>query len=314
LADVSVVIPTYNRIEYLRNAVSSCFEGNSGVDPEVVVVDDGSDDGTRQWLQSIDDDRIRPLYQKNSGAPAARNRGLEAARGTFIRFLDDDDWLQPGALARAVRQMQKRELDVCYGPIYVTQEEAETVDPLSDFDAPMDELLVAVLREAIAFQTPRFTYRRSAIGEVRWDPRLPVRQDYDFILAVAHSDPEHGYVEGTGYYARDHEDDRISNSYDPDDLLSAQLRTVRSVWERMSSSVKKERRDALAHRVWQLAHFAGAYDLRYMEEYFSLLRKVDPTHKPPRSFRALSFLDEWIGPQSVEYILHPLRHIKNKML
>lgn len=277
------------------------------MDVEVVVVDDGSEDGTKPWLRSLDDDRVRAYYQENAGAPAARNRGLKAARGTFVRFLDDDDWLEPGALVRAVRQMQQRSLEVCYGPIYVTQDEAETVDPLSDYDAPVADLLVAVLREAIAFQTPRFTYRRSAIGGARWDPRLLVRQDYDFILAVAHSDPEHGYVEGTGYYARDHGDDRISNSYDSDDLYSAQLRTLRNVWERMSSSAKEQRREALAHRVWQLAHFAGAYDLGYVDEYFCLLEEISPSHVPRRSSHILRLMDKWIGPRRVEYLLYPFR-------
>jgi len=54
--DVSVVIPTYNRKEYLKKAISSCFDGNEDINIEVIVIDDGSTDGTREYLKELSDD------------------------------------------------------------------------------------------------------------------------------------------------------------------------------------------------------------------------------------------------------------------
>lgn len=72
MPDVSVVIPTYNRENYLRRAVASCFDGNVGLDVEVVVVDDGSSDGTRKYL----DDRVRPIFQEHQGSQVVQQRAL----------------------------------------------------------------------------------------------------------------------------------------------------------------------------------------------------------------------------------------------
>ena len=114
--DISVVIPTYNRKEYLQQAISSCFEGNEGIGVEVVVVDDGSTDGTRAFLEELDHDRVRPFFQEHQGGQVARNRGLAEAQGTYIKFLDDDDWLAEGTLSREVEALEQTESAVCYGP------------------------------------------------------------------------------------------------------------------------------------------------------------------------------------------------------
>lgn len=89
---VSVVIPTYNRSGALDRTLQSVF-GQSERDVEVIVVDDGSTDGTPSMLAGYGS-RIRVIRKENGGAGAARNAGIDAARGEFIAFLDDDDvWL-----------------------------------------------------------------------------------------------------------------------------------------------------------------------------------------------------------------------------
>ncbi len=93
---VSVVIPTYNCARYIGEAIESVlaqdFEGR-----EIVVVDDGSTDSTREVLGSFGSD-VRCIVQENRGAPAARNTGIRAARGQYIAFLDADDVWLPGKL------------------------------------------------------------------------------------------------------------------------------------------------------------------------------------------------------------------------
>jgi glycosyltransferase involved in cell wall biosynthesis len=93
---VSVIIPTYNYARYVRQAVDSAL-AQSYPDREIIVVDDGSTDNTRQVLQDYGD-KIAYIYQANQGLSAARNTGIRAARGDFIALLDSDDLWHPRKL------------------------------------------------------------------------------------------------------------------------------------------------------------------------------------------------------------------------
>ncbi|MBN1687999.1 MAG: glycosyltransferase [Candidatus Omnitrophica bacterium] len=94
--EVSVIIPTYNRAETLPRAIRSVL-AQEGVPFELIVVDDGSSDNTREMIQK-DFPSVTYLYQDNKGPAAARNLGVKNAKGRWIAFLDsDDEWL-PGKL------------------------------------------------------------------------------------------------------------------------------------------------------------------------------------------------------------------------
>ena len=93
MPQVSIVLPTYNRADTIGRAISS-VQRQSFVDWELIIVDDGSTDGTNESLVELDR-RIKYLRQENAGCYVARNRGLEASAGDYITFLDsDDEWLE----------------------------------------------------------------------------------------------------------------------------------------------------------------------------------------------------------------------------
>jgi glycosyltransferase involved in cell wall biosynthesis len=98
---VSVVIPLYNKAATVRVAVDSALS-QSYRDLELIVVDDGSTDGSAGSLKDIADPRLRLLSQANAGPGAARNRGLREAHGEYVAFLDADDEWQPELLDLAV--------------------------------------------------------------------------------------------------------------------------------------------------------------------------------------------------------------------
>lgn len=102
---VSVIIPTHNRAAFLKKAIDSVL-GQSCRDYELVVVDDGSSDGTAELLASYGD-RIISVRQENRGPSAARNLGIARARGEFIAFLDSDDWWHPDKLALQLCAMEE---------------------------------------------------------------------------------------------------------------------------------------------------------------------------------------------------------------
>ncbi len=91
--ELSVVITTWNRAGTVGRAVGSALSATEGVPTEIVVVDDGSTDGTAEVLDELAHPRVVVLHQPNAGLAAARNRGVAVARGAWVAFLDDDDEL-----------------------------------------------------------------------------------------------------------------------------------------------------------------------------------------------------------------------------
>lgn len=99
MPQVSVVIPVYNGEKVIEACLRS-VQMQAAADMEIIVVDDGSSDGTWAILQRMarEDGRIRPMHQANAGVSAARNTGLDACQGEYIRFVDADDVLPQGSM------------------------------------------------------------------------------------------------------------------------------------------------------------------------------------------------------------------------
>jgi glycosyltransferase involved in cell wall biosynthesis len=102
---VSIVIPTYDRLEYLRETVAS-VRAQTLTGWELIVVDDGSTDGSVAWLESLNDPRILIVSRGHSGSPALnRNAGIAHARAPWVAFLDSDDAWLPDKLATQLEQL-----------------------------------------------------------------------------------------------------------------------------------------------------------------------------------------------------------------
>ncbi|MBW4608850.1 MAG: glycosyltransferase [Hassallia sp. WJT32-NPBG1] len=103
---VSVIIPAYNALAYLAETVDSVFKQTFS-DWELLIVDDGSSDGTAAWARQITDSRVRLICQKNQGSSVARNTGITAAKGEYIALLDADDLWEPTKLEKQVRFLEE---------------------------------------------------------------------------------------------------------------------------------------------------------------------------------------------------------------
>ena len=121
---VSVIIPAYNVEKYIRNAIDSVL-GQTYKDIEIIVVDDGSTDGTKKSLEPyIKDNKIIYLYQNNRGLSGARNSGIKTAKGEYIALLDADDLFYPSKIEKQLIYMENnKDCDFCYCDVRFFKEE-----------------------------------------------------------------------------------------------------------------------------------------------------------------------------------------------
>jgi glycosyltransferase involved in cell wall biosynthesis len=97
---VTIIIPCYNQSRFVPRAIRSCLDGNH-IPLEIIVVDDGSSDDVQGAIAEFGS-AVKLIVKTNGGLSSARNAGLRAAKGEFLKFLDADDWLLPGSLSRQV--------------------------------------------------------------------------------------------------------------------------------------------------------------------------------------------------------------------
>ncbi|QJC97139.1 Glycosyltransferase involved in biofilm formation, EpsH like [Bacillus mojavensis] len=112
---VSVIIPVYNGEQYLRNCIDSVL-GQTLKNIEVLIVDDGSTDTTRNILRYYEaiDERVKPIYQANQGPATARNNALKQARGEFVAFIDADDWVDRETYATMYEVARENNADIVF--------------------------------------------------------------------------------------------------------------------------------------------------------------------------------------------------------
>jgi len=187
--EVSVIIPTYNRGWVLREAVDSVL-GQDFKDFELIVVDDGSTDNTRQILKSYDQDLI-VLRQSNRGVSAARNRGIAAARGRLLAFLDSDDLWLPRKLSSQVDFFNLNPAALINQTEEIWIRNGVRVNPKTRHHKFSGMIFEKSL--ALCLVSPSAVMmKRSLFDEVGlFDEDLPACEDYDLWLRISWRYPVH---------------------------------------------------------------------------------------------------------------------------
>ena len=111
--DLSVIIPLYNAVETLERCLTNILK-ETEVSLEILLVDDSSVDDTPALCRKLceKDDRVQYIRRPNGGVAAARNTGLSNARGTYVTFVDQDDWVEPETYRVTVEFAQKQDADM----------------------------------------------------------------------------------------------------------------------------------------------------------------------------------------------------------
>ena len=178
---VSVVVPTWNRRALLERALAAVDEQEFR-DFELIVVDDGSTDGTADWLRAR-----RPQVQliaspRRVGAAAARNLALERARGELVAFLDDDDLWRPGYLAAQIAHLDANPwATLSFADHVEVDSEGRTARPDTAAVLPQASALVRLLAESQIHTMSVVVCRRDALGRFGLlDERLAIVHDLEW--------------------------------------------------------------------------------------------------------------------------------------
>lgn len=183
----SVIIPVLNRARIVRRAIDS-VRAQGRDDVEVIVIDDGSTDGTADAVAAYNDPAVRLIkHPYNKGVCAARNTGIEAARGAWCVMLDSDFELLPGAFETLSRLCDEAPDDVAnVATVCTWSDRGDTPDPLPDHD------LLLTYPEYLAFVAGLTTsewfscIRRSALQRIRFPEGRAYEATFHLALARAH--------------------------------------------------------------------------------------------------------------------------------
>lgn len=188
---VSVIIPAYNAEKYLAETIESAL-AQTLQEIEVIVVDDGSKDGTAQIAQSFP--RVRYAYQANAGVSSARNHAAALATGEFIAFLDSDDLWHPDKLRQQVEAFRLHPDSVFSRTEFTCDQSSWNSTLAASPPSPPRHHITPDLRTS--FLAPYFTtstvmVRRSAYEEAKgFDASLRIAEDIDFYLRVLAKHPK----------------------------------------------------------------------------------------------------------------------------
>ncbi len=184
LLHVSVIIPSYNRASYLPRALDSVL-GQTYPVSEIIIVDDGSTDGTCEVVQHYEG-KVRFHQQNHGGVSAARNKGLELARGEIIAWCDADDVWEPSFLQRAVALLDSDpQLDGVYTGVAHIDAEGRRLSQENRVTVPPDQLYAALADDCF-IQTTAFVMRKHCFDQAGWfDTNFDICEDYDMFLRLA---------------------------------------------------------------------------------------------------------------------------------
>lgn len=194
--NISVIIPAYNSVGYLNEAIESVLQ-QTIAPREIIVVDDGSTDETKSVIRNFDD-RVRYLYQKRSGVAAARNKGLELSRGDLITFIDADDIWKKSKLEIQVKRLRKNpELEMVIG--FLQRVTTRSKDhSLKVYDGDEDGIYVLQLGSTLI--------KKSVFTKVgNFDEEMRLSEDFDWFLRARESGIKVDVHQDVVQYYRQHD-------------------------------------------------------------------------------------------------------------
>lgn len=187
---ISVVVPVYNPGKHFVKCLES-LANQTYQNLEILLVDDGSTDGSGEICRqyAAKDDRFHFFRQENAGVSAARNRGLEAARGAYISFVDSDDYLERNAYELLLSEAKKHAVDIVCFEYFATYADHESVHTLSDQSRYGRKKRKEAMREQVTGVPFLWTklFSAATVRNIRFKVGLARGEDGEFACRAIHN-------------------------------------------------------------------------------------------------------------------------------
>lgn len=212
---VTAIITTRNRINLLKRAINSVL-AQTYPNIEIIVVDDGSDDGTSAYCKDLPITYIYIPKSESKGGNYARNQGIIAAQGEYIAFLDDDDYWLPEKIEKQVYLLENKGCELVYCG---RKMEIVTKKGIKYTDLLPDSLLQGNMQKKILFSicctTSTILVKKSALTEVGlFDEKLGFWQEYELTIRLAQRKPFYYVNDPLSVYRVNNQDtQRLTNKY-----------------------------------------------------------------------------------------------------
>ncbi|MDB6118650.1 MAG: putative glycosyl transferase [Verrucomicrobiaceae bacterium] len=313
MPQVSIIIPAYNAERWLPETLES-VAAQEIADLEVIIVNDGSTDGTaayveKQWPQH------RLISTANKGVSHARNLGTSLATGEFVQYLDADDLLAPGKLARQISILiAEPEIDVVYSNwqrliqhengVFASGEKVERTIGEVDPDPQL------AFFSAFWCPTAAYLYRRHFLSKVgEWKEWLPVAQDARFAWDCARAGARWRHDPHIGVLYRQHHTGSVSTRSRLAFLKDCWANTldIERIWI-AEGTFKEGRRAAILGSCENLARAFFELDQALFEEVYAHMIALDPAFRPTGT--VLPLLTSLLGYRKAETIALFYRRLK----
>ncbi len=310
---VSIIIPTYNRRHFVADAIDSCL-AQTHPNCEIIVVDDGSGDGTAGYLRERYGRRIRLIRQDNQGPGIARNRGLEAARGEFIHFLDADDQLHERKIEIGLSAFRAQpDVSVVYSHYQQVASDGATPVETGAFEQYSDDVYCELLRQTGArILTSSCMIRAGAlraVGGFANDVNFRSAEDWDLFLRLARRYRFCG-INQKLVCRRVHRgmisDDKLAGAY-------GRLKTIENArqygFEACMSAAEFDRLEAARHHVYALYLWQAG---RRGEARHHFLRAAEIDAPKARQRRLFALYARFLPPRALDLsvaLIHGLRRL-----
>lgn len=308
---LSVIIPTYLRPKYLVRAIESSLKVGASHTVEVIVVPNGNDKswlGLKNRFKSNHNVRWLPLDKAN--VSAARNHGLKAAQGLYVRFLDDDDYLCTEACQGQLEAALQANADICSGSLGVVNRNGHVLHIKHQPDT--NDICAAACGPSRLVQIGAHMFKRELAQSVMWNVERTVAEDVQWFIEVA-TQEEANWIKTSEVVSVwvQHGDERLSVGHDPGgntlEYFSKILLQAASHLER-TNRLTSERRIALADGLWSLLQKGLRYDYKYWKKIASIANHYAPDRTPPSKIYRYKIIQR-LDPLFVESILIPIRLI-----
>ncbi len=206
----SIVIPTYNRAHLISKAIESVI-AQTYSDWELIIVDDGSTDNTKELVDNYcnKDNRIRYIYQENAERSVARNNGIDHAKGEFICFLDSDDYYALNRLENISTYLRNQSNMKSFYYTAITYDYGNKLEERPERKRQPEENVFEFIVQAI-IGTPQVIIARDLLIKERFDPRWRIGEDMELWLRLAKIEEPSFIPNEASVIATEHEDRSVN--------------------------------------------------------------------------------------------------------